>query len=425
MSLLGSERNADFASTEAGNSGMTFDIKRLLHLYARAVLVSGGTHARLTKKRVFVLLGFFPLLILIGCTHLAGFLLDELFFRGYRTLAVRKPVFIVGVFRSGTTFLHRLLAQDTRRFTSMRLWEILFAPSVTQKRFWLAVGRLDRRLGRPLGKRIAAWEEKTFATLHTLHRLSLFEPEEDDPILLNIFSSFFQYFGFPFEDEPNPFVRFDTALDPGERARIMGFYKRCVQRHLYVFGPEKQFLSKNPVFSPKVRSLRETFPDAKVICMVRSPLSVIPSTLSLFSLLYRFVNDPLEPHPMREATLAMIAHWYRYPLEQLDGWPRENHKVLAYNELVGDDPAAVVLSIYRRFGFAPGPGFRRILSLESGRARAYRSGHAYSLEEIGLEPAEIVAAYRDLFLRFGFDTRGQLHPSGDPPSSGSSRDAAA
>ncbi len=402
---------------------MAFDLKRLVRLYTKALFAARGTNARLTKKRVFILAFVFPLLILIGITHLIGFLLDDLFFRGYRSLEVRKPVFVVGVFRSGTTFLHRLLARDARRFTSMHLWETIFAPSITQKKFWLVVGALDRRMGSPLHARITAWEKRTFETLHRLHTLSLFEPEEDDPVLLNIFSSFFQYFGFPFEDEPNPFVRFDTALSPEDRARIMGFYKRCVQCHLFVFGPHKQFLSKNPVFTPKVVSLRETFPEARIVCMVRSPLSVIPSTLSLFSLLYGFVNSPVETYPMRDAVLEMISHWYRYPLDPLASWPREVRKVLSYDELVGGgDPGRIVLDLYRRFGFQAGPGYRRILDEETRKARAFRSRHDYSLDRMGLTPAGIVEEYRDIFVRFGFDPQGcDLSGGGrDVPGSGNS-----
>jgi len=385
---------------------MTFDARGLLRFYAKVLFASRGTDSRITKKRALILTFFFPFLMLVGLVHLTGFLLDDLFFRGYRTLQVKRPVFIVGVFRSGTTFLHRLLAKDTRRFTSMRLWEILFAPSITEKKLLLAMGKLDRRLGSPLCRRILAWEDRTFHTLNRLHKLSLFEPEEDDPVLLNIFSSFFQYFGFPMNGEPNPFVWFDTRLSSKDRARIMGFYKRCVQRHLYVFGPDKQFLSKNPVFSPKVRSLGETFPDARVICMVRSPLAAVPSTFSLFSLLYRFVNSPLDKYPMREATLEMISHWYRYPVAELEQWPVEKRKVLTYDTLVGDNPGRVVLELYQRFGFKAEPAYRRTLEEEDRKARGFRSEHAYRMEEIGLDPVRIVREYRDIFERYGFDTEG-------------------
>ncbi|MCW8830439.1 MAG: sulfotransferase, partial [Gammaproteobacteria bacterium] len=45
--------------------------------------------------------------------------LDELFFSAYKQQNV-KPVFIIGQPRSGTTFLHRTLANDTETFVAVR-----------------------------------------------------------------------------------------------------------------------------------------------------------------------------------------------------------------------------------------------------------------------------------------------------------------
>src|SRR5688572_25933586 len=42
--------------------------------------------------------------------------LDEVFHRGYKNTAVKQPVFIIANPRSGTTYLHRLLAMDSERF---------------------------------------------------------------------------------------------------------------------------------------------------------------------------------------------------------------------------------------------------------------------------------------------------------------------
>ncbi len=39
-----------------------------------------------------------------------------------------------------------------------------------------------------------------------------------------------------------------------ERNRLLGFYEECVKRQLYLNGPEKIHLSKNPTFSGRVES---------------------------------------------------------------------------------------------------------------------------------------------------------------------------
>ncbi|MCX5904402.1 MAG: sulfotransferase, partial [Proteobacteria bacterium] len=166
--------------------------------------------------------------------------LDSILFRGCRNLQIREPVFIVGVQRSGTTFLHRLLARDEAQFTSMKFWEILFAPSIIQKKFCNTLGALDALCGRPLYRLIRALEKRSLKNLAKIHPISLFEAEEDGIILLHIFSSAFLGFVLPFLDDLWPYVLLDQEMeDAAQRGKIMAFYRRCVQNHLYVFGREK------------------------------------------------------------------------------------------------------------------------------------------------------------------------------------------
>jgi len=66
-----------------------------------------------------------PAMALGQLMHWLGFLLDDIFFRGYRTIDIKKPVFIVGIPRSGTTLFQRVLARDIDNFTGYDLWELL------------------------------------------------------------------------------------------------------------------------------------------------------------------------------------------------------------------------------------------------------------------------------------------------------------
>ena len=384
---------------------MLVDVRLFLRLCRKALFETKGTPARLTPKRIAVLLLLWPAFLIGQAVTWSCFLLDEIFFRGYRKVDVREPVFIVGVPRSGTTFLHRLLARD-EGCTSMAGWEILYAPSIVQRKFWRAVGALDRRLGGPLRRGFERLERRLFADFDKFHKLSLFEPEEDDGILLNVFASIFVGFAFPFPEELRPFAQFDTEVPAARRARIMGFYRRMVQKHLYVHGPDKRFLSKNPAFSPKVETLREVFPDAKVICTVRSPAEMLPSFINLMSAIWGVFGDPPEPYPYKEFHLEMAGHWYRYPVARLDTWPASSQSVVVYDSLVAD-PEATVKGLYARFGFALSETYAATLARERARAKTYRSAHEYSLEQFGLTRERVMTDYRDIFERFGFDNQGQ------------------
>ncbi len=378
---------------------MTFNFILLFRVYLKSIFSYHKTGARFTAKRILFIISFpiwYCFLELVNWTCL---LLDELLFPGYRRISIVKPVFVVGFPRSGTTYLHRLINSDQEQFSSLKLWEIVFAPSILQKKFFLMLGKLDRILGQPLYRAAVKMEDRIFAGSRKMHKISHFEAEEDEIILIHIFSSAFLAFMFPFEDM-NCFTHFDRDVPPKRRAAIMGFYKKCVQRHLYVFGPHKHFLSKNPASSSKIQSIYETFPDAKIICMVRHPCEAVPSAVSWMSYgFYQF--NAVDQSILTERILAQISHWYTYPLTVLDNRPAHAHSVEKYDDLTAD-PSAFIQKLYHRFGFCISLSFDAFLRKESEKARHYQSSHEYSLSQYGLSKDAVVSNFKPIFERFGF-----------------------
>ena len=123
----------------------TFNFKLSLKQTYVALFRSKGTHFQLSPRRVLVLIIFYVLFPVVEISNWLGFLLDDIFFPRYREQKLKNPVFVVGNYRSGTTFLHRLLAKDRRTFTAMEGWEIFIAPSITQRKilnFWVLVDHL-------------------------------------------------------------------------------------------------------------------------------------------------------------------------------------------------------------------------------------------------------------------------------------------
>ena len=383
---------------------MLFNFKLLFRVAYRALFDATGTHARLTPKRLCALLVISLLYCIAEITCWVGLLLDSIFFPGFRRQTVQQPVFIIGPPRSGTTFLQRLLAKDEGRFSSMKSWEIFWAPSITQKKLYAALGRVDSLCGSPLSRLVRKLEKRIFKDLSSFHPASLFEAEEDGMILLHIFSSATDFFALPFAEELWPYFMFDQELAAAQKARIMGFYKRCVQNHLYVFGPDKIFLSKNPMFSTMVQSLDEAFPDAKFVYMVRTPFETVPSTVSLFSYYFNTAMSPLEPHPYLDVQLEMLACYYTYPLMKFEALPASRHQIISYTTLV-EKPEQTVIELYDRFGITVSPAYGQALRKEQEKERRYKSSNIYSLEQFGLTPEAIVKRYESIFDRFGFDRK--------------------
>ncbi|MCC6489702.1 MAG: sulfotransferase [Candidatus Hydrogenedentes bacterium] len=378
-------------------------LRAFLELLKLTLLHSKGTHAQFTARRLRVMAVFLPVLLIGQLIHWAGFLLDEIFFRGYRKIAIKDPVFIVGIPRSGTTLLHRVMAQDTESFTSLKLWEILIAPSITERKFWTVLGHMDRVCGGHGRRFLVAADTRILRRLSEIHKMSLFDYDEDDMVLTPVFASVYLFFPFPFRDELWWLVRFDEDTPHGDKERIMRFYKTCVQRHLYFHGPEKRFLSKNPAFSSKVDSIRTHFPDARVVCNMRSPYETIPSLLSALYVAWDVFANDLKADEYRDCVLELAGHWYRHPIERSREWPDEQFAFVNYDEL-RKDLKGTVSGLYSRFGFEAGPVFLDRLNKEHEMARVYSSTHLYSLEQFGLTPEDILEDFGDIFQRFGFDT---------------------
>lgn len=377
---------------------MAFQARLFFRLYFKSVFRYRSAGARWSVRHAVFLLAFPPLFLLMQAANRLCFLLDEILYPGFRDIAVRRPLFILGFPRSGTTHLHRLIAADNT-FTALRLWEIMFAPAIVQKRLFLALGRLDRKMGGPLHRLALALEDWMFADARPMHAISHFAPEEDEMVLLHIFASAFQTFLFPFDDMA-AFAHFDTALPEPQRRRIMAFYRDCIKRHLYVFGPEKYYVSKNPAFSCKVRSLYQAFPDARVICMVRNPLAAVPSAISWMSYNLRSFHTLQQPYATAWL-LASIGHWYTYPLETLPAFPQATWSIERYDELVSD-PAGMIRRLYAHFGYPVSASLAAVLDEATRQTRSYRSSHRYRLDEMGLDDARIRTEFAPIFERFGF-----------------------
>jgi len=168
-----------------------------------------------------------------------------------------------------------------------------------------------------------------------------------------------------------------------------------------VAGPDKQLLSKNPSFTPFLRSLQETFPDGRFLCCVREPLQVVPSLLSSIRTGAEiFGYDPSDPK-IRDRFVAMLEFFANHALATLEETPEEKHAFVPMNTMKVD-VKGFVLGIYEKFGWDPDPGFQKRLAEESTRGRGYKSKHSYSLEEFGLTEDEIRQRFTALNARFGF-----------------------
>lgn len=342
-----------------------------------------------------------PLCLALGALHWICLLLDEILFPRYRKVRVASPVFIVGPPRGGTTFLHRVLARDANRFATFTLGEMVFMPSILERRIAAVLARLDRGLGNPVQRWMKRFEKRFFEPYAYMHKVSIFEPEEDFVLLGYVLANHLFLTVFPFLDLYGELWRFDTAVPRRRQDRIVRFYRRCIQRHLYVHGPEKCHLAKNPFFTSMIEALQREFPDAKFICNVRHPVENIPSFLSIWKTLYQGIGNDPNHYLAQEFILDWLRDTYLYGGEQVAALPPERGAIVKYQPLV-TQPRETVLDLYETFCFTPDPSFRTALDDEAERARSYASSHRYDPADFELTKAEIRSRFDKVIQRYDF-----------------------
>jgi hypothetical protein len=265
--------------------------------------ITDQTAFRLTWRRCAILATISVCITALVVWNHIGFYLDDIFFPQWKNCAVDSPLFVVGNARSGTTWLHRLITKETNRFTTLKTWEIIFAPSVSWRVLFGSLYYLDSLLlSGFIMKLVVLCEAGLLGDKATraasVHDLGLFEAEEDEFLMIHVGYAQLMLYFFPMASTLlHKLTLFDyvpegdsvrDCLSEAVKAEIFGYYKECVQRHVYYHGHvcgrgRLIFVSKNPTFTLRIPTLYDTFPDARVVCLVRDPLHSVPSLVSFIS----------------------------------------------------------------------------------------------------------------------------------------------
>jgi len=300
---------------------------------------------------------------------------------------IRRPLVITGLPRSGSTFLHGLLAQDPASRVPLH-WELRF-PSPPSER---STRDSDPRIAR--AARHIRWFFRLAPTFRNIHPVGACMPEECVVILSHAFLSF--------EFSSNWFVpSYQSWLEQQDLESAYRYHRRFLQ-HLQWNGAGDRWLLKAPPHLPSLRALFAVYPDADVIVTHRDPLEVVASVASLHVALRRTFSRAVDPLAVGPEVSRMLAGDVRRGFAARDDGcaPPERFLDVWYAQLM-DDPLAVVRRIYRHFDL-------RLSTEVDTRMRAYlatnstdRNGlHVYSLAQFGLDPAVERARYREYWDRY-------------------------
>jgi len=187
------------------------------------------------------------------------------------------PIFVIGHWRTGTTFLHELLALD-ERFAAPSTLEC-FTPG-----HFLVSGWFMRRLAfllpakRPMDNMRFGWER----------------PQEDEFALLNLgLRSPYEKIAFPNRGADCRAYLNMTEVSPAQveawKAGLSGFLQQLIFRRNKEKkqpGAAVRVVLKSPAHTARIRILRQMFPAAKFIHAVRDPYAVFASTVRFWRAMY-------------------------------------------------------------------------------------------------------------------------------------------
>jgi hypothetical protein len=165
------------------------------------------------------------------------------------------------------------------------------------------------------------------------------------------------------------------GLDPPERERLANAYRSIARKMAYAYGG-KTVLFKNPANTARMSFLKEIFPSAKFVHIVRDPYSVHPSMMRLWSsLLNQFSWQRVREIDFCEATFSIYERTMRAHLEDRRRIPESDLHEVRFEQLEAD-PKGTVRGIYEALGIPSSPeAMRRIDAYLDAQAGYERSEH--------------------------------------------------
>lgn len=345
----------------------------MIRLLLRAFSFNKNSLRRPTLKRIFIVIFFVPLMLIHIMVTRFFLWLDTIFYADFEQKNSSKAVFIIGVPRSGTSFLLNLLANNQQEFTSFRLWELIFAPSIIQKKFWLFISHIF-----PTKKIHTFIENLFFKRMKGIHDLGLNSFEEDELLYLYDLKSVYLMFLFPELEDVHQLIYPDNKDNLEERIQQQRFYKSLIKRHLYVFNKNnhKYFLSKNPIHPIRLNSLTTVFPNAHYLLLQRPLEKTIASTISLNHQLYSyFCSIPNNQQAIRKNTILMLLEWNKY----IDNFYKEsncNKLNIDFKNMV-KQPSSEAEKIHNYLQLSINKKYQTFLQQQDKFSKNYKSSHQY------------------------------------------------
>jgi hypothetical protein len=302
-----------------------------------------------------------------------------------KTAVPNDPIFILGHWRSGTTYLHELLSVDDR-FASPTTYQcfaanhFMLTEAVVTRLLWFLIPSK-----RPMDNVAAGWHE----------------PQEDEFALCSMgVNSPYLRMAFPNEDEEHlDYLDMQSLTEDELYAWQTSLYDflRCLALH----HENRRIVLKSPTHTGRLQLLSKMFPDAKFVHIVRNPYDVVPSTLRLWKSLDHVQGLQIPKRDMEDYVHRAYKKMYGGFQKGRNEIPDERIIDIRYEELT-EDGCGVLERVYDHLQLGE---FQRV---QPQLQQTLEKKKDYRKNKHSLPPALVSSInrnWRDYFERYGYEVR--------------------
>jgi hypothetical protein len=288
-------------------------------------------------------------------------------------VSIERPVFIMGMVRTGSTALHYLMGANPE-MQCLQYW-LASHPQPRPPRATWEDARDFQHAVAELKMMYAAGEN-----LEAIHYMFAEGPEECRHFLAQSFTDDCFEVG-------NSVPSYARWYKRGKHVKTYERHKRLVQL-VGSYQPDTRWLLKYPVHLRHVDALLDVYPDACIVWTHRDPATVLPSYVSLCTSFRTLQEEAADPVQVAREQMDAWADGVQKGLEARKGRERQFYDVHFRDFMC--DPVRTVLGIYRHFDVPITARAEAALHAWQRENPPERHGkHVYEKESFGIARGEI------------------------------------
>jgi hypothetical protein len=301
-----------------------------------------------------------------------------------REIPLAAPIFLIAPFRTGSTLLHRLLAQDPANRTP-RLWETMQAPPAEplyrgDERYF----ELDYRVA--IARRYMEARALFASDIAAIHPSDVDLPEECFGLLETSMMSH----SFMFHAPVTGYLDWlDERTDREWKAAYSVYADQL--RMLQWWWPGERWVCKSGFHLWSLDALCETFPDAVIVQQHRSPVQCMASFCSLMEMAYRPILKRVDCKQIGQLALRYMDRALNRNAAARDRLGPGQFIDIDFDELVAS-PVACAQRVYGAAGLKLHNAVQRRMK-DWLAAQSKVAKHDYELEKYGLSEHQVEAAF--------------------------------